>query len=77
MTFYEYATERYINDDSAKGDFVRDMQGDSFIQSTPKLKKFSILGHLYKEGACVEAIAAFEDIWAEYMEVKHNGADKV
>lgn len=77
MTFFEYATEHYINDDSAKGDFVRDMQSDQFMQCSPKLKKFSILGHLYKEGASIEAIAAFESIWDEYMGIKRHETEEI
>lgn len=71
MTFYEYTTKKYIDADSPLGDFARDIQGDPFMRAS-KQKKFKILGHLYKEDACEEAIRAFETIWEEYTEVEDN-----
>jgi hypothetical protein len=69
ITFYRWLYWQRKRDDPI-GDFARDTylnnDGESKLKNLPSVWR----NHLYRFGACGDAIEAFEDAWKEYLDRK-------
>lgn len=61
--FFKWA-KRYKKENSPCGDFVRDMLSDHDFPKTASHREIS--RYLHRIGACIGALAAFDELWRTY-----------
>ena len=67
VDFKTYVMEKYINEDSGKGDFARDLKADKRF---PKTNRYYV-AHSYLNdvhNCCEDALFTFDLLWEEYNE---------
>ena len=71
MNYKNWLKKNYIDEDSAKGDFARDINRDERFPKNGVGKfdgwKKLIAEYLMKHGAVPECMAAFDETWEEYV----------
>ena len=71
MTFYRFLKEHPRNgEESPIGDFIEDVMGDRHFPARISTKRLLESYLSYTRRACLEAMAAFEELWKDYQEYK-------